>query len=310
LTWNAQVRVGFPRRCTPRDKPRKTKASVAGGFSELRSRQAYFFAVSPALAGSFLAYLRRKRSMRPAVSSSFCLPVKNGWQLEQISTWMSPLWVERVMNELPQAQCTRTSLYAGWMAAFIKLHRTFRKMFILQAGVNVGKLRAAPRSSVRAGGRQHRRRQASKEKLLSWRLADAVPDPRTKNCRSCPADCLPFDAACGAKDSSGRRAEVREADTRTISGGERAGLPLLPLKGGLAFARGRAPDCGHELGRQPFSAGEFSVSAGRAQCFGGQNNRGGRLERCATGQRHPQRHRTRRARAVSRDAIHAVPQHV
>jgi hypothetical protein len=34
--------------------------------------QGYFFAVS------VLAYFRRKRSTRPAVSKSFCLPVKNG----------------------------------------------------------------------------------------------------------------------------------------------------------------------------------------------------------------------------------------
>ena len=74
----------------------------------------YFLAVSPAL-----AYFRRKRSTRPAVSRSFCLPVKKGWQLEQISTWMSPRWVDRVVKLLPQAQSTRTSLYAGWIAAFM-----------------------------------------------------------------------------------------------------------------------------------------------------------------------------------------------
>jgi len=34
---------------------------------------AYFFAASPTL-----AYFRRKRSTRPAVSISFCLPVKKG----------------------------------------------------------------------------------------------------------------------------------------------------------------------------------------------------------------------------------------
>jgi hypothetical protein len=33
-----------------------------------------------------LPYFLWKRSTRPAVSISFCLPVKNGWQLEQIST--------------------------------------------------------------------------------------------------------------------------------------------------------------------------------------------------------------------------------
>ena len=36
-------------------------------------------------------------------------PVKKGWQLEQISTWMLPLWVERVWKELPQAQFTVTT---------------------------------------------------------------------------------------------------------------------------------------------------------------------------------------------------------
>ena len=80
-----------------RDNPRE---SVAKG---------YFFAVS-AVAGAFFAYLRRKRSTRPAVSISFCLPVKNGWQAEQISTLISPLWVDRVTKALPHAQCTRTSL--------------------------------------------------------------------------------------------------------------------------------------------------------------------------------------------------------
>jgi len=42
-------------------------------------------------------------SMRPAVSMIFCLPVKNGWQAEQISMWKSPA-VERVSMRLPQAQ--------------------------------------------------------------------------------------------------------------------------------------------------------------------------------------------------------------
>ena len=44
--------------------------------------------------------------MRPAVSISFCRPVKNGWQDEQISTRMSPLCVERVLKVWPQAQMT------------------------------------------------------------------------------------------------------------------------------------------------------------------------------------------------------------
>src|SRR6185312_3459236 len=65
----------------------------------------YFFAGAASLA---LAYLRRKRSTRPAVSTRRCLPVKNGWQAEQISTWMSPLWVDRVSKLFPQAHTTRT----------------------------------------------------------------------------------------------------------------------------------------------------------------------------------------------------------
>ena len=53
-------------------------------------------------------YLRVKRSMRPAVSISRCLPVKNGWQFEQISSRSSFL-VERVVQVAPQAQWTFTT---------------------------------------------------------------------------------------------------------------------------------------------------------------------------------------------------------
>src|SRR6266481_3860956 len=55
----------------------------------------YFLAAVDLAAAS--AYFLVKRSTRPAVSTSFCLPVKKGWQFEQISTRsMSPLMVERV----------------------------------------------------------------------------------------------------------------------------------------------------------------------------------------------------------------------
>src|SRR5712691_642263 len=44
------------------------------------------------LAAFAFAYFFWKRSTRPAVSTSFCFPVKNGWQFEQISTFIrSPL---------------------------------------------------------------------------------------------------------------------------------------------------------------------------------------------------------------------------
>src|SRR4029077_968470 len=56
-------------------------------------RRGYFLAAAVFAAAS--AYFLVKRSTRPAVSSSFCLPVKKGWQLEQISTRsISPLIVE------------------------------------------------------------------------------------------------------------------------------------------------------------------------------------------------------------------------
>ncbi len=66
-----------------------------------------------ALAASTLAIFRRKRSTRPAVSTSFCLPVKNGWQAAQISTTMSPLCVERVSNVFPHAHFTWMFSYFG-----------------------------------------------------------------------------------------------------------------------------------------------------------------------------------------------------
>src|SRR6266403_2899273 len=67
----------------------------------------YFLAAVDLAAAS--AYFLVKRSTRPAVSTSFCLPVKKGWQFEQISTRsMSPLMVERVWKVLPQAQWTVT----------------------------------------------------------------------------------------------------------------------------------------------------------------------------------------------------------
>ena len=50
-------------------------------------------------------YFWRKRSTRPAVSISFCLPVKYGWQRAQISTLIAGT-VERVTKVLPHAHCT------------------------------------------------------------------------------------------------------------------------------------------------------------------------------------------------------------
>src|SRR5438132_8288271 len=57
-------------------------------------------------------YLRWNFSTRPVVSTYFILPVKNGWQAEQISTVMF-LRVLRVVNLLPQPQVTVASTYWG-----------------------------------------------------------------------------------------------------------------------------------------------------------------------------------------------------
>src|SRR5262249_6783684 len=70
-------------------------------------------------AGSlFLLYRLLNFSTRPAVSTSFCLPVKNGWHFEQISS-RSSLRVERVTQVSPHAQWTVTSWYSGWIPGFI-----------------------------------------------------------------------------------------------------------------------------------------------------------------------------------------------
>src|SRR5438128_4890453 len=57
-------------------------------------------------------YLRWNFSTRPAVSTYFILPVKNGWHAEQISTLMFFL-VLRVTNLLPQPHVTVVSSYLG-----------------------------------------------------------------------------------------------------------------------------------------------------------------------------------------------------
>src|SRR5438046_10584184 len=72
---------------------------------------------------AFFLYFLWNRSIRPAVSTSFCLPVKKGWHFEQISRWISAL-VERVLNVSPHAHLTTASTYSGCMFAFISLQVT------------------------------------------------------------------------------------------------------------------------------------------------------------------------------------------
>ena len=60
-------------------------------------------------------YFRLKRSTRPSLSTNFCLPVKNGWQDEQISTWISD-FVLLVWKLFPHAQLIVQSTYSGWIS--------------------------------------------------------------------------------------------------------------------------------------------------------------------------------------------------
>src|SRR5690606_41860616 len=60
----------------------------------------------------------RNRSTRPAVSTTFCLPVKNGWQTEQISTWML-FSVLRVWNVFPHAHSTVATWLSAWIPSFM-----------------------------------------------------------------------------------------------------------------------------------------------------------------------------------------------
>src|ERR1700741_3056361 len=84
----------------------------------------YFLAAAAASAASLLRlsqlYFFWNFSTRPVVSTNFILPVKNGWQAEQISTLM-PFLVLRVVNLLPQPHVTVVSTYSGWISFFIAL---------------------------------------------------------------------------------------------------------------------------------------------------------------------------------------------
>jgi len=102
-----------------RHEPQRKKEAPAteyltGAFRSpaLNSSNAYFFPAGAAAAGPEVFWklyvppnFLLNRSNRPAVSTNFCLPVKNGWQALQISTVILAD-VLRVVNALPQAQCT------------------------------------------------------------------------------------------------------------------------------------------------------------------------------------------------------------
>lgn len=82
-----------------------------------------------------MAYLRLNRSIRPAVSTTLCLPVKKGWQLEQMST-LRMLFVLRVWNTLPQAQDTSQGAYFGWIASFMAHNLSSRDSGVYTVGAS------------------------------------------------------------------------------------------------------------------------------------------------------------------------------
>src|SRR4051794_35358074 len=70
-----------------------------------RDGTSYLATSSPAFLRLSQLYFRWNFSTRPVVSMNFILPVKKGWQAEQISTVMF-FFVLRVTNLLPQPQTT------------------------------------------------------------------------------------------------------------------------------------------------------------------------------------------------------------
>jgi len=77
---------------------------VHDSLTSARRRQNLLLNASPAL-----PYLRRKRSTRPAVSISFCLPVKNGWHAAQISTeiWFFASTASQIGSRRRNARASR-----------------------------------------------------------------------------------------------------------------------------------------------------------------------------------------------------------
>src|SRR2546427_12182705 len=81
-------------------------SDLSARASAWRSRASIAQPVALSPRGGVVApYFWRNRSTRPAVSTSFCLPVKYGWHLAQTSTWIRGT-VERVTKLLPHAHFT------------------------------------------------------------------------------------------------------------------------------------------------------------------------------------------------------------
>ena len=87
-------------------------------LADMKNRPGRANGLSHHLLSNF-AYFLRKRSIRPAVSTKRCLPVKKGWQLEQISTCTFWLLVDKASTSKPQAQVILALCTLGWMFCFM-----------------------------------------------------------------------------------------------------------------------------------------------------------------------------------------------
>lgn len=67
----------------------------------------------------FIPYFLLNLSTRPSACVNLCLPVKNGWQFEHVSTRIS-FFVDDVSNSTPQlTHVTVILLTVGWIPLFI-----------------------------------------------------------------------------------------------------------------------------------------------------------------------------------------------
>src|SRR6516165_1193048 len=135
----------------------------AGGHENGRSYLAVSVAASPFFLRLSQLYLRWNFSTRPVVSTYFILPVKKGWQAEQISTVMFFL-VLRVTNLLPHPQVTVASTYSGWMPDFMDvLHCSTNRYIIVEMSSvhRQGQIRRAGASAPHSGNNARRSKWSS-----------------------------------------------------------------------------------------------------------------------------------------------------
>lgn len=107
-----------------------------GAFPVLSANQSDNFSILSLLCHylpSCLPYRLRNFSTRPAESTNFWVPVKKGWQFEQISTCISGTF-ERISVTGPlgvQGQMTLHATKFGWVSAFMVKPRSTLRIAIM-----------------------------------------------------------------------------------------------------------------------------------------------------------------------------------